>query len=84
MTDKPQDQASPKSLFIDWMKTATAYWGSMASMWTGVAEKAEAATTSKKGGKKSRVQESWETIQKTWQALSEVMSNPETLEVAKN
>jgi hypothetical protein len=53
MTDKLQDQASLKSLFINWMKRATASWGSMASVWTGVAEEAEAATTSKKDGKTS-------------------------------
>ncbi len=77
MTDKPQDETGPESLFIDWMKTATECWSSMASMWT---EAADLKTTSRLDGKPNWVQESWESTQKTWQAFSEVMSKPEILE----
>lgn len=77
MKDKPQDQASPESLFIDWMKTATACWSSMAAAWTGAADP---KTTSKTDDPPSLLQESWETTQKTWQVLFEVMGKPEILE----
>ena len=77
MTDKPQDEASPESLFVDWMKTATACWSSMAAMWTA---DVDSKTTSKLDGKPNRMQELWGTTPKAWQALSEIMSNPEALE----
>jgi class III poly(R)-hydroxyalkanoic acid synthase PhaE subunit len=80
MTEKPQDKTNSEYLFADWMKTTTAFWGSMESIWTKAAETAGMTTTSKKEGKRSRAQESWETTQKTWQALSQAMIEPETME----
>ena len=80
MTDKQEDKTGPESLFADWIKTITASWESMASTWTSAAEIAGSTMTSKEAEKKSRVQKSWETTQKTWQALSSVMIEPETME----
>lgn len=79
MTDKPQDKTSPELMFADWMKTATAFWGPMASMWTRATE-ANSVITEEKNEKKSKIQKTLETAQKTWKALFLAMIEPETME----
>ena len=76
MADKPQDKEGPESFFADWMKTTSALWGSMASMWTEAARAPEKTETSKDSGM-SRVQESWEIALKTWQTFASAMSRPD-------
>ena len=76
MADKPQDKEGPESFFADWMKTTSALWGSMASMWTEAARAPEKTETSKDSGM-SRVQESWEIALKTWQTFATAMSRPD-------
>ncbi len=80
MADKPQDKEGPESFFADWMKTSTAFWESMTSMWISAEEASRMTLASKRDGKRSRVHESWETTQKTWKAWSQVMSEPDTME----
>jgi hypothetical protein len=79
MSEKQQKTTGPQPLLSDWMKTATEIWGPIFSMWNNIGEANGEISTSKKEGKKSRVQESFETTQKTWQALSSVMIEPETM-----
>jgi hypothetical protein len=33
MNDKQKNEIGPETFFSDWMKTSTAFWESMASMW---------------------------------------------------
>ena len=80
MSEKQQKTTGPQPLLSDWMKTVTAIWGPIVSMWTDIGEATGEILTSKKEGKKSRVQKSFETTQKTWEALSSVMIEPETME----
>jgi len=79
MNENEQNKSGPESLFADWMKTATAFWGPMVSMWTRTAE-ADSVTTEEKDEKKSRMQKTLESAQKTWKALFSAMIEPETME----
>ena len=67
MNENEQNKSGPESLFADWMKTATAFWGPMVSMWTRTAE-ADSVTTEEKDEKKSRMQKTLESAQKTGKA----------------
>ena len=80
MSEKKQKTTGPQPLLSDWMKTATAIWEPIVSMWADIGEATGEILTSKKEGKKGRVQKSFETTQKTWKALSSVMIEPETME----
>jgi len=80
MSEKQQKITGSQPLLSDWMKTATAIWGPIVSMWTDIGEVTGEILTSKKEGKKSRGQKSFETAQKTLKALSSVIIEPETME----
>lgn len=80
MTDKSQEKAGPETFFADWMKMTTELWAPMAWMWTVFNKPTDITPDSKKDGKRPRMQESWDSAQKTWQAFSQLMSNPETVE----
>jgi len=80
MTDKSREKTGPETFFADWTKMTTELWGPMAWMWTAFHKTAGMTPDSQKDGKRPRMQESWDTAQKTWQAFSEVMSEPETME----
>jgi class III poly(R)-hydroxyalkanoic acid synthase PhaE subunit len=80
MTDKSKEKTGPETFFADWMKMTTELWGPMAWMWTALNKTSGMTPDSIKYGKGPRMQESWETAQKTWQAFSQVMSEPETME----
>jgi class III poly(R)-hydroxyalkanoic acid synthase PhaE subunit len=80
MTDKSRERTGPETYFADWMKMTTEFWGPMAWMWTPFHKTNGMTPDPIKYGKKPRMKESWDTVQKTWQAFSQVMSEPETME----
>jgi class III poly(R)-hydroxyalkanoic acid synthase PhaE subunit len=80
MTDNSQEKTGPETFFADWMKMTTELWGPMAWMSTAFHKTTGMTPDSIKEGKRPRMQESWDTAQKTWQAFSQVMSEPETME----
>jgi len=80
MTDKSQEKTGPETFFADWMKMTTELWDPMAWMWSAFHKTTGMTPDSIKYGKRTRMQESWDTAQKTWQAFSQVMSEPETME----
>lgn len=77
--------ADSENLLSAWIKTAADFWGSMLQSWsktnTGLTGAAAAAADSKE---KSRSQESFETVLKTWQTLSSVAGNTGAMEAASN
>jgi hypothetical protein len=80
MTDKSREKTGSETFFADWMKMTTELWDPMAWMWSAFHKTAGMTPDSIKYGKRTRMQESWDTAQKTWQAFSQVMSEPETME----
>ncbi|MBW1958169.1 MAG: hypothetical protein JRI63_06495 [Deltaproteobacteria bacterium] len=79
MTDKSHEKTGPETFFSDWMKMTTEFWGPMAWMWSAFHKTNDMTPDSTKYGKKPRIKESWDTAQKTWQAFSQVMIEPETM-----
>jgi class III poly(R)-hydroxyalkanoic acid synthase PhaE subunit len=80
MNDKEKDEIGPEVFFADWIKTSMAFWESMTSMWPTVNTAAGVTTDSKRDGKSSRFEKSWQSTQKTWKAWSQLISEPETVE----
>lgn len=80
MTDQSSEKTGPESFFADWIKMTTELWAPMASMWTDFNKTSGIPKGLKKDEKKHRIQESWDTTQKTFQAFSQAMGDPETLE----
>jgi class III poly(R)-hydroxyalkanoic acid synthase PhaE subunit len=80
MTDKSRENTGPETFLADWMKMTTEFWGPMAWMWTAFHKTTGMTPDSPKHGKRPWMQESWDTAQKTWQAISQVMIEPETME----
>ncbi len=79
MNDKQKDEIGPETYFSDWMKTSTAFWESMASMWPDLNTAGDVTPDSKRDEKTSRFQKSWESTQKTWKAWSQIITEPETM-----
>jgi poly[(R)-3-hydroxyalkanoate] polymerase subunit PhaE len=84
MNDKQKDDIGPGIFFGDWIKTSMAFWESMVSMWPNIHAAGSHTRDSKREGKTSRFQTSWESTQKTWQAWSRIVSEPETMETIFN
>ena len=80
MIDEEKDKIGPEVFFTDWIKMSMSFWESMATLWPAVNTAAGVTTDSKKDGKSSRFEKSWESTQKTWKAWSQVISEPETME----
>lgn len=80
MTDKSREKTGPETFFTDWMKMTTELLDPMAWMWSAFHKTTGITPDLQKDGKRPRMQESWDTAQKTWQAFSQLMSNPETME----
>ena len=79
MNENEQNKSGPETLFADWMKTSTAFWESMASMWPAFNTAGGVTPDSKRDDKTSRFQKSWESTQKTWKAWSQIITEPETM-----
>ncbi len=80
MNENEQDKSGPETLFADWMKTSTAFWESMASIWPAFNTDGGVTSDSKRDDKTSRFQKSWESTQKTWKTWSQIITEPETME----
>jgi class III poly(R)-hydroxyalkanoic acid synthase PhaE subunit len=79
MNENEQNKSGPETLFADWMKTSTAFWEPMASMWSAFNTAGGVTPDSKRDDKTSRFQKSWESTQKTWKAWSQIITEPETM-----
>lgn len=79
MNDKQKDEIGPETFFSDWMRTSMAYWESMASMWSAFNTAGGVTPDSKIEDKTSRFQKSWESTLKTWNAWSQIITEPETM-----
>jgi len=79
MNENEQNKSGPETLFADWMKTSTAFWESMASMWPAFNTVGGVTPDSERDDKTSRFQKSWESTQKTWKAWSHIITEPETM-----
>jgi class III poly(R)-hydroxyalkanoic acid synthase PhaE subunit len=79
MTDKSQEKAGSETFLADWMKMTTELWDPMAWMGSAFHKTTGITPDLQKDGKRPRMQESWDTAQKTWKAFSQLMSNPEIM-----
>jgi len=79
MNENEQNKSGPETLFVDWMKTSTAFWESMASMWPTFNTADGVTPDSKRDEKTSRFEKSWESTQKTMKAWSQIVTEPETI-----
>ena len=79
MNENEQKKSGTEDLFADWIKTSTAFWESMASMWSAFNTAGRVTPDTKKEDKTSRFQKSWESTQKTWRAWSQIITEPETM-----
>jgi class III poly(R)-hydroxyalkanoic acid synthase PhaE subunit len=76
MGNKQQTEKDQPFQSDDWMKTSATFFESMGKMWTDVYKAADQPSESNSpGGRKSDMQESWETGMKTWQSLYSAMSD---------
>jgi polyhydroxyalkanoate synthesis regulator phasin len=82
MNERKQENTAAETLLATWLKTATAFWGSMAQTWADGLETSTASdtTTTPEKDPAQRAQESLQSALKTWLALSSVMSDPGALE----
>ncbi len=79
MTDKSEQNTGFESFVADWMKNSMSFWTSMPSIWSGINKAFTTVSDQQKDGK-DRISTSFKTAQKTWESLSQAMSEPETLQ----
>ncbi len=79
MNENEPNKSGPETFFAEWMKTSTAFWESIASMWPTFNTADGVRTDSKRDDTTSRFQESWESTQKSWKAWSQIITEPETM-----
>ncbi len=79
MNNKKGNQNS-NSLLSDWINSAANFWGSMLQNWPKTSPVDEGLSS----GEKSRAQESFETVFKSWQTLSSVPSDPGAMDAFSN
>jgi hypothetical protein len=68
------------TLLSAWIKSAADFWGSMLQSWPKYDTPGDESST----GEKSRTQESFETVFKSWQTLSSVAGDPGAMEAFSN
>ncbi len=68
------------SLLSNWINSAADFWGSMLQNWP----KTSTADDGQPSGEKSRAQESFEAVFKSWQTLSSVAGDPGAMEAFSN
>ncbi len=86
MNEQQTETIGPATLMSTWMKTATAFWEQTLRQWPGAPDMSGAwpsGTPSKKGAT-GRPQETLASALKTWQSLSELMSEPSMIESQVN
>ena len=64
-----------------WMKATTAFWGLLSKSWQSALAASQAAPPSQEIGR-SRPQELWDSMLKTWQTMLSIGSEPETIDSA--
>ena len=79
MNENEQDKFGPENFFADWMKTSTAVWESITSMWSAF-NPADAVTDPNKEDQSGRFQNSFNSTQKTWKVWLQIVTEPETVE----
>jgi hypothetical protein len=79
MNENEQDKFGPETFFSDWMKTSSAFWESMTSMWSAFNISGDVSPDSNEDDKSGRFQKSLKSTQKTLKAWSQVVSEPETM-----
>jgi hypothetical protein len=80
MNENEQDKFGPENFFSDWIKTSTAFWESISSMWSAFNPTHEESPGSNKDDQTGRFQESFKSTQKTWKVWSQIITEPETME----
>jgi len=86
MNEQQTETIGSATLMSTWMKTATAFWEQTLRQWPGTPDMSGAwpsGTPSKKGAT-GRPQETLASVLKTWQSLSELMSEPSMIESQVN
>ena len=85
MNKTKQESTGAETLLAAWLKTATEFWGSMASTWANepdpaaISDEADNDAESEKDATQ-RAQESLQSALNTWLALSSLMIDPGTLD----
>ena len=79
MNNQKGNQTS-NSLLSNWINSAADFWGSMLQNWP----KTSTADDAQPSGEKSRAQESFEAVFKSWQTLSSVAGDPGAMEAFSN
>ena len=79
MDDNKKNRIGPETYFSDWLKTSTAFWDSMTSMWSAFNTAGDVSPDSEKDDKAGRFQKSLKSTQKTWKAWSQIITEPETM-----
>ena len=79
MTTRTQDKTDFEFIMSEWMKAAAGFWKPLFFIWDDFGEKADEAAT-KKDSNPSRLKESLKTTHKTWESVSSMMVEPETIE----
>lgn len=69
-----------ESLLSAWIESAAQFWGSVLQNWPKYDPPGDGSST----GEKSRAQESFETVFKSWQTLSSVAGDPGAMEAFSN
>jgi hypothetical protein len=79
--DEQSGNQNAQSLLSAWIESAAEFWGSMLQTWTPSSTNDD---DSSPGGKKSRTQESFETVFNSWQTLSSVAQDPGAIDAFSN
>jgi class III poly(R)-hydroxyalkanoic acid synthase PhaE subunit len=79
MASKSKDNEGFEFIVSEWMKTGLELWQPFVSMWGGFGGKVDASAAGK-DKHQSRLQETVDTSRKTWESISSMMIEPETIE----
>ena len=78
--DEQKGNQIANSLLSEWIKTSADFWGSMLQNWTSSSSSGDGSSS----GEKSRTQESFETVFKSWQTLSSVAGDAGAMDAFSN
>ena len=78
--DEQKGNQTANSLLSEWIKTSADFWGSMLQNWTSSSSSGDGSSS----GEKSRTQESFETVFKSWQTLSSVAGDAGAMDAFSN
>ena len=78
--DEQKGNQTANSLLSEWIKTSADFWGSMLQNWTSSSSSGDGSSSDEK----SRTQESFETVFKSWQTLSSVAGDAGAMDAFSN